>query len=153
MSERNITNVTDKLAAFWEDHEQGEWGIRTDFSEDEVGTVARVVGHCKITRNGEVVAEAFGTRALREPKPGAQGMNDTRDPDRAMTQATGRALGLLGYFNGSSLEGDTDEQDGSGVETAAQASSRNCARCEQPIVGQVRREGGKNFHPDCLEGS
>jgi hypothetical protein len=46
---------------------------------------------------GRVLARAFGTRALRAPIPGAQGAKDTRDPDRAMTQALGRALGLMGY--------------------------------------------------------
>jgi hypothetical protein len=38
-------------------------------------------------------------------------MNDTRDAERVQTQACGRAMGLLGYASGSSLEGDTDEPD------------------------------------------
>ena len=91
------------------------------FNEDEVGGVARVIGWCNVVdlSTGKVIAHAQGTRALRPPIPGAQGAKDTRDPDRAMTQALGRVLGLMGYADAHGIEGDTDEPDTSGVTTAA----------------------------------
>lgn len=110
-----ITRVGEKVKAFRKDYPPDRAAILTSFIEDEVGGVPRVVGHCEVIIDGTVVAVADGTRALRAPKPGAQGHQDTRDPDRAMTQAVGRALGLLGYADGESLEGDTDEPDESGV--------------------------------------
>ncbi len=86
-----------------------------------MGGVARVVGWCNVVdlATGKVIAQAQGTRALRPPIPGAQGAKDTRDPDRAMTQALGRVLGLMGYADAHGIEGDTDEPDTSGVTTAA----------------------------------
>ena len=95
----DIVRVAEKLSAFREAYPPTEYAIRQDFAEDVVGSTSRVTGHCRIIAidTGAVLAEAYGTRALREPVPGAQGHRDTRDPDRAMTQALGRALGLLGY--------------------------------------------------------
>jgi hypothetical protein len=124
----DITKVAEKVKAFRKDYSPEQAAILTSFTEDVVGDTPRVIGHCRIVLahserpEGWLMAEAFGTRALRAPKPGTTGMNDTRDPDRAMTQATGRALGLLGYGDGESLEGDTDEPDESGVQHAAQAT-------------------------------
>jgi hypothetical protein len=117
----DIVRVASKVRAFRADFPPTVAGIVTWFTEDVVGDTSRVVGHCRITdlATGCVMAEAHGTRALREPIPNAQGHRDTRDPDRAMTQATGRALGLLGYADGESLEGDTDEPDSTGVTVAA----------------------------------
>lgn len=122
----DIVRVGSKVLAFRRDHPITEFGILTDFTEDEVGGVARVVGRCRIVHlaSGRVVALAYGTRALRVPVPGAQGHRDTRDPDRAMTQATGRALGLLGYAGADSIEGDTDEPDNTGVTVAAPPADR-----------------------------
>jgi hypothetical protein len=119
----DIVRVAAKLRAFRADYPPTVAGIVCWFTEDEVGGTARVIGHCRITdlATGNVMAEAHGTRALREPIPGAMGHKDTRDPDRAQTQATGRALGLLGYAQGESLEGDTDEPDETGVTVSARA--------------------------------
>lgn len=116
----DIVRVADKLAAFRADFPAREYGIETWAVEDVCGQMPRVWGWCKITdlASGNVLAQACGTRALREPVPGAQGARDTRDPDRAQTQALGRALGLLGYASGQSIEGDTDEPDDTGVKLA-----------------------------------
>lgn len=117
----DIVRVASKVRAFRADYPPTVAGIRTWFTEDVVGETSRVIGHCRITdlATDKIMAEAHGTRALREPIPNTQGHRDTRDPDRAMTQATGRALGLLGYADGESLEGDTDEPDSTGVIVAA----------------------------------
>ncbi len=116
----DIVRVPDKLAAFRADFPAREFGIEQWAVEDVCGEVPRVWGFCKITdlKNHRVLAQACGTRALRAPVPGAQGVRDTRDPERAMTQALGRALGLLGYASGESIEGDTDEPDETGVRLA-----------------------------------
>ena len=94
----DIVRVSEKLAAFRSDYPAKEYGLHQSFIEDHVGETARVVGCCEVVEleTGRVLARAFGTRALRAPVPGAQGAKDTRDPDRAMTQALGRALGLIG---------------------------------------------------------
>ncbi len=117
----DIVRVAEKLKAFREAHPPTEYAILQDFAEDVVGSTSRVTGHCRIVAvdTGAVLAEAYGTRALREPVPGAQGHRDTRDPDRAMTQALGRALGLFGYADANGIEGDTDEADTTGIERAA----------------------------------
>lgn len=117
----DIVRVAEKLKAFREAYPPTEYAIIQDFAEDIVGSTSRVTGHCRIVAvdTGAVLAEAYGTRALREPVPGAQGHRDTRDPDRAMTQALGRALGLLGYADAHGIEGDTDEADSTGVNQAA----------------------------------
>ena len=117
----DIVRVAEKLAAFREAYPPTEYAIRQDFAEDVVGSTSRVTGHCRIIAidTGAVLAEAYGTRALREPVPGAQGHRDTRDPDRAMTQALGRALGLLGYADANGIEGNTDEPDETRVTRAA----------------------------------
>ena len=117
----DIVRVSEKLAAFRSDYPAKEYGLHQSFTEDHVGDTARVVGCCEVVEleTGRVLARAFGTRALRAPVPGAQGAKDTRDPDRAMTQALGRALGLIGYADGSGIEGDTDEPDQTGVTVAA----------------------------------
>jgi len=117
----NITRVSEKLEAFRRDFPPRDYAILQDFDEDIVGSTARVVGHCRIVdvATGVVLAEAHGTRALREPVAGAQGHRDTRDPDRAMTQALGRVLGLMGYYDAAGIEGDTDERDETGVDRAA----------------------------------
>ena len=117
----DIVRVADKLKAFREDFPAKEYGLIQSFTEGEVGGVARVVGWGNVVdlATGKVIAQAQGTRALRPPIPGAQGAKDTRDPDRAMTQALGRVLGLMGYADAHGIEGDTDEPDTSGVTTAA----------------------------------
>ena len=117
----DIVRVADKLKAFREDFPATQYGLIQSFNEDEVGGVARVIGWCNVVdlATGKVIAQAQGTRALRPPIPGAQGAKDTRDPDRAMTQALGRALSLMGYADASGIEGMTDEPDTSGVTTAA----------------------------------
>jgi hypothetical protein len=117
----DIVRVQDKLKAFREDFPAKEYGLIQSFNEDEVGGVPRVIGWCNVVdlSTGKVIAQAQGTRALRPPIPGAQGAKDTRDPDRAMTQALGRALSLMGYADASGIEGMTDEPDTSGVTTAA----------------------------------
>ena len=117
----DIVRVAEKLKAFREAHPPTEYAILQDFAEDVVGSTSRVTGHCRIVAvdTGAVLAEAYGTRALREPVPGAQGHRDTRDPDRAMTQALGRALGLFGYADANGIEGDTDEADTTGIQRAA----------------------------------
>jgi hypothetical protein len=116
-----IVRVSEKLTAFREHYPPREYAILQSFDEDVVGATSRVVGHCRIVdvASGAVLAEAHGTRALREPVPGAQGHRDTRDPDRAMTQALGRVLGLMGYADATGVEGDTDEPDETGVTDAA----------------------------------
>jgi len=116
-----IVRVADKLRAFRADFPACDYALIQSFTEDEVGGVARVIGWCNVVdlQTGKVLAQAQGTRALRPPIPGAQGAKDTRDPDRAMTQALGRALGLMGYADASGIEGDTDEPDTSGVTTTA----------------------------------
>ena len=117
----DIVRVADKLKAFREDFPAKEYGLIQSCAEGEVGGVARVVGWCNVVdlATGKVIAQAQGTRALRPPIPGAQGAKDTRDPDRAMTQALGRVLGLMGYADAHGIEGDTDEPDTSGSTTAA----------------------------------
>ena len=117
----DIVRVAEKLKAFRDAHPPTEYAILQDFTEDVVGSTSRVTGHCRIVAvdTGAVLAEAYGTRALREPIPGAQGHKDTRDPERAMTQALGRALGLFGYADANGIEGDTDEADETGVQRAA----------------------------------
>ena len=117
----DITRVSEKLAAFRSDYPAAEYGLLQSFTEDHVGDVARVVGCCEITEitTGRVLARAYGTRALRAPIPNAQGAKDTRDPDRAMTQALGRVLGLMGYADPKSIEGDTDEPDQTNMTAAA----------------------------------
>ena len=117
----DIVRVAEKLKAFRDAHPPTEYAILQDFTEDVVGSTSRVTGHCRIVAvdTGVVLAEAYGTRALREPIPGAQGHKDTRDPERAMTQALGRALGLFGYADANGIEGDTDEADETGVQRAA----------------------------------
>jgi hypothetical protein len=109
----DIVRVSEKLAAFRADYPATEYGLLQSFTEDHVGDVARVIGCCEVTEiaTHRVLARAFGTRALRAPIPNAQGAKDTRDPDRAMTQALGRCLGLMGYADRESVEGNTDEPD------------------------------------------
>tara|TARA_R100001143_G_scaffold22784_2_gene23846 strand:- start:342 stop:968 length:627 start_codon:yes stop_codon:yes gene_type:complete len=116
----DITRVSEKLAAFRCDYPAKEYGLMQSFTEDDVGGVARVVGCTQVVEveTGRVLAQAYGTRALRAPVPGAQGAKDTRDPDRAMTQSLGRVLGLMGYADPKSIEGDTDEPDQTNVTAA-----------------------------------
>ena len=116
----DITRVSEKLAAFRSDFPPCAYALMQSFTEDDVGGVARVVGCTQVieVETGRVLAQAYGTRALRAPVPGAQGAKDTRDPDRAMTQSLGRVLGLMGYADPTSIEGDTDEPDQTG-DTAA----------------------------------
>ena len=116
----DITRVSEKLAAFRSDFPPCDYALMQSFTEDDVGGVARVVGCPQVieVETGRVLAQAYGTRALRAPVPGAQGAKDTRDPDRAMTQSLGRVLGLMGYADPKSIEGDTDEPDQTG-DTAA----------------------------------
>jgi len=116
----DITRVSEKLAAFHCHFPAGKFALMQSFTEDDVGGVARVVGCTQVieVETGRVLAQAYGTRALRAPVPGAQGAKDTRDPDRAMTQSLGRVLGLMGYSDPTSIEGDTEEPDQTG-DTAA----------------------------------
>ena len=109
----DITRVSEKLAAFRSDFPPCDYALMQSFTEDDVDGVARVVGCTQVieVETGRVLAQAYGTRALRQPVPGAQGAKDTRDPDRAMTQSLGRVLGLMGYADPKSIEGDTDEPD------------------------------------------
>ena len=117
----DITRVSEKLAAFRSDFPPCDYALMQSFTEDDVGGVARVVGCTQVieVETGRVLAQAYGTRALRAPVPGAQGAKDTRDPDRAMTQSLGRVLGLMGYSDPKSIEGDTDEPDQTNVTAAA----------------------------------
>lgn len=117
----DIVRVSEKLNAFRSLYEPTEYAIKQWSTEDVVGSTSRVTGHCQIidVATGVVLSEASGTRALREPIPGAQGHKDTRDPERAMTQALGRALGLFGFADANGIEGDTDEPDDTGVNRAA----------------------------------
>ena len=117
----DIVRVSEKLKAFREDFPATEYGLIQSFTEDDVGGVARVIGWCSVVdlSTGQTIAQAQGTRALRPPVPGAQGAKDTRDPDRAMTQALGRVLGLMGYADAHGIEGDTDEPDESVAVPAA----------------------------------
>jgi len=117
----DITRVSEKLAAFRSDFPPCDYALMQSFTEDDVGGVARVVGCTQVieVETGRVLAQAYGTRALRAPVPGAQGAKDTRDPDRAMTQSLGRVLGLMGYADPKSVEGDTDEPDQTNVTAAA----------------------------------
>ena len=142
----DIVRVFDKLKAFREDFPATQYGLIQSFNEDEVGGVARVIGWCNVVdlSTGKVIAQAQGTRALRPPIPGAQGAKDTRDPDRAMTQALGRVLGLMGYADAHGIEGDTDEPDTSGVTTAAKPKPKpkpKKAPPPPPIIPTLRSCG------------
>ena len=130
----DIVRVADKLKAFREDFPATEYGLIQSFAEGEVGGVPRVVGWCNVVdlATGKVIAQAQGTRALRPPIPGAQGAKDTRDPDRAMTQALGRVLGLMGYADAHGIEGDTDEPDESNVTQAAKPKPKPKAKKAPP---------------------
>ena len=130
----DIVRVADKLKAFREDFPATQYGLIQSFNEDEVGGVARVIGWCNVVdlATGKVIAQAQGTRALRPPIPGAQGAKDTRDPDRAMTQALGRVLGLMGYADAHGIEGDTDEPDESHVTQAAKPKPKPKPKAKKP---------------------
>ncbi len=151
-----IVRVQDKLKAFREDFPAKEYGLIQSFAEGEVGGVPRVVGWCNVVdlATGQVIAQAQGTRALRPPIPGAQGAKDTRDPDRAMTQALGRVLGLMGYADAHGIEGDTDEPDTSGVTTAAkpkQAKAPPPPPPPNPVAEARRHLSGEVVDDDTLD--
>ena len=155
-----IVRVQDKLKAFREDFPAKEYGLIQSFAEGEVGGVPRVVGWCNVVdlATGQVIAQAQGTRALRPPIPGAQGAKDTRDPDRAMTQALGRVLGLMGYADAHGIEGDTDEPDTSGVTTAAKPKQAKAPPPNRPPpppanpVAEARRHlAGEVVDDDTLD--
>ena len=155
----DIVRVADKLKAFREDFPATQYGLIQSFNEDEVGGVARVIGWCNVVdlSTGKVIAQAQGTRALRPPIPGAQGAKDTRDPDRAMTQALGRVLGLMGYADAHGIEGDTDEPDTSGVTTAAKPKPKAKAKKapppppESPVAEARRHLTGEAVADDTLD--
>ena len=155
----DIVRVADKLKAFREDFPATEYGLIQSFNEDEVGGVPRVIGWCNVVdlATGKVIAQAQGTRALRPPIPGAQGAKDTRDPDRAMTQALGRALSLMGYADASGIEGMTDEPDTSGVTTAAKPKPKPKAKKapppppESPVAEARRHLTGEAVADDTLD--
>ena len=154
----DIVRVADKLKAFREDFPATQYGLIQSFNEDEVGGVARVIGWCNVVdlSTGKVIAQAQGTRALRPPIPGAQGAKDTRDPDRAMTQALGRALSLMGYADASGIEGMTDEPDTSGVTTAAKPKPKPKAKKEpqpppNPVDEARRHLTGEAVADDTLD--
>ena len=156
----DIVRVFDKLKAFREDFPATQYGLIQSFNEDEVGGVARVIGWCNVVdlSTGKVIAQAQGTRALRPPIPGAQGAKDTRDPDRAMTQALGRALSLMGYADASGIEGMTDEPDTSGVTTAAKPKPKPKPKKappppppESPVAEARRHLTGEAVADDTLD--
>ena len=155
----DIVRVADKLKAFREDFPATQYGLIQSFNEDEVGGVARVIGWCNVVdlSTGKVIAQAQGTRALRPPIPGAQGAKDTRDPDRAMTQALGRALSLVGYADASGIEGMTDEPDTSGVTTAAKPKPKPQPKKapppppESPVAEARRHLTGEAVADDTLD--
>ncbi len=155
----DIVRVADKLKAFREDFPATQYGLIQSFNEDEVGGVARVIGWCNVVdlSTGKVIAQAQGTRALRPPIPGAQGAKDTRDPDRAMTQALGRVLGLMGYADAHGIEGDTDEPDTSGVTTAAKPKPKPKPKKppppppESPVAEARRHLTGEAVADDTLD--
>ena len=156
----DIVRVADKLKAFREDFPAKEYGLIQSFAEGEVGGVPRVVGWCNVVdlATGQVIAQAQGTRALRPPIPGAQGAKDTRDPDRAMTQALGRALSLVGYADASGIEGMTDEPDTSGVTTAAKPKPKPKPKKappppppESPVAEARRHLTGEAVADDTLD--
>ena len=155
----DIVRVADKLKAFREDFPATQYGLIQSFNEDEVDGVARVIGWCNVVdlSTGKVIAQAQGTRALRPPIPGAQGAKDTRDPDRAMTQALGRALSLMGYADASGIEGMTDEPDTSGVTTAAKPKPKPKAKKapppppESPVAEARRHLTGEAVADDTLD--
>jgi hypothetical protein len=154
--EMDIVPVSEKLKAFRQDFPATEYGLIQSFTEDEVGGVARVVGWCLVTdiATGTVLAQAQGTRALRPPVPGAQGAKDTRDPDRAMTQALGRVLGLMGYADAHGIEGDTDEPDTSGVTATAkpkQAKPPPPPPPANPVAEARRHLAGEVVDDDTLD--
>lgn len=88
-----------KVRALRKDHGPTDIAIRTDFEVTEIAGEPAVVGHAVVVlvATETVLAEAYSTRGLRALKPGVQGMKDTRDAERAMTGAVGRALFLMGY--------------------------------------------------------
>ena len=155
----DIVRVFDKLKAFREDFPAKEYGLIQSFNEDEVDGVPRVIGWCNVVdlSTGKVIAQAQGTRALRPPIPGAQGAKDTRDPDRAMTQALGRVLGLMGYADAHGIEGDTDEPDTSGVTTAAKPKPKPKPKKapppppESPVAEARRHLTGEAVADDTLD--
>ena len=152
----DIVRVADKLKAFREDFPATEYGLIQSFAEDEVGGVARVVGWCNVVdlATGKVIAQAQGTRALRPPIPGAQGAKDTRDPDRAMTQALGRVLGLMGYADAHGIEGDTDEPDESHAPAAKPKPKPKKAPPpppESPVAEARRHLAGEAVADDTLD--
>jgi hypothetical protein len=153
----DIVRVSEKLKAFREDFPATEYGLIQSFTEDDVGGVARVVGWCSVVdmSTGQTIAQAQGTRALRPPVPGAQGAKDTRDPDRAMTQALGRVLGLMGYADAHGIEGDTDEPDTSGVTATAKPKQAKAPPPPPPPpnpVAEARRHlAGEAVDDDTLD--
>ncbi len=155
----DIVRVADKLKAFREDFPATQYGLIQSFNEDEVGGVARVIGWCNVVdlSTGKVIAQAQGTRALRPPIPGAQGAKDTRDPDRAMTQALGRVLGLMGYADAHGIEGDTDELDESHATQAAKPKPKPKAKKppppppESPVAEARRHLTGEAVADDTLD--
>jgi len=156
----DIVRVADKLKAFREDFPATQYGLIQSFNEDEVGGVARVIGWCNVVdlSTGKVIAQAQGTRALRPPIPGAQGAKDTRDPDRAMTQALGRVLGLMGYADAHGIEGDTDEPDESHVTQAAKPKPKPKPKKpppppppESPVAEARRHLTGEAVADDTLD--
>ncbi len=98
---KNI-DVPAKVRAFRKEFPPDKASIRTDYALTQIAEAPAVVGHAVVMLLGPqgddaILSEAFATRGLRPPVPGAQGMKDTRDAERAMTGAVGRALFLMGY--------------------------------------------------------
>lgn len=99
---KNI-DVPSKVRAFRKDFPPDKGIIATSFEVKDIGGVPAVVGKAivGVLTDGDKVptllSEAYATRGLRPPVPGAAGMKDTRDAERAMTGAVGRALFLMGY--------------------------------------------------------
>jgi len=155
----DIVRVFDKLKAFREDFPATQYGLIQSFNEDEVDGVPRVIGWCNVVdlATGKVIAQAQGTRALRPPIPGAQGAKDTRDPDRAMTQALGRVLGLMGYADAHGIEGDTDEPDESNAPAAKPKPKPKAKKAppppppESPVAEARRHLTGEAVADDTLD--
>lgn len=95
---KNI-DVPSKVKAFRKDFPPDKAAIWTGFEFVEIAGVPAVVGRAVVTdlTKDTMLSEAHATRGLRAPIAGAQGMKDTRDAERAMTGAVGRALFLMGY--------------------------------------------------------
>lgn len=113
---RNI-DVPSKVKAFRKDFPPDKAAIHTSYRVLEIAGAPAVEGRALVVLLGHenepynLLSEAYATRGLRAPKPGAQGMQDTRDAERAMTGAVGRALFLMGYGEKADDSADYEAED------------------------------------------